>query len=376
MRRTFLKPGRCKVPSGLIGMAALVLVIEASLSSCALKFTTPLRLDWGLAGKASSEQATGCKVLCFGDSLVKHGVQPAILEAKSSGRAYNLAIQASTAATSYFQLRKAIEAGARPSAVVVDFKPNMLAGRPEFQLQGWQEFASPRDVLDLAWSAGSVSLGVKILLGRMLHSLRSRVEMRSTLVAALHGDPPPWASTNRTLLRQWTVSRGANLASKNPAFLGKVSEKAHRDLFSDYWKCHKINAGYLERFLDLAGSNGVRVYWLLPPISPELQARRDQSGVDARHTEFVSSVCARHKDVVVIDGRHAGYDHAVFVDPAHLDGDGAVALSLDLADLLARPDVGSGWVSLPRFQRRPAEIPLEDINQSRLAVESGDALRR
>ncbi|MEO6810450.1 MAG: hypothetical protein ABI353_15150 [Isosphaeraceae bacterium] len=376
MRRPFLDSRRPGVPVSLIGMVALVIVIEGSLSSRDLEFITPLRLDWGLAGKAASNQGTGCEVLCFGDSLVKHGVQPAILEAKTGQRVYNLAIQASTAATSYFQLRRAIEAGARPSSIVVDFKPNMLAGRPEFQLQGWQELASLRDALDLAWSARSVSLGVKVLLGRVLPSVRSRDEVRAALVAALHGGPPPWASTNRTLLRQWTINRGANLASKNPAFLGKVSAEAHKNLFSDYWKCHKINARYLERFLDLAGSKGVRVYWLLPPISPELQARRDQSGVDARHTEFVRSVCIRHKDVVVIDGRHAGYDHTVFVDPAHLDGDGAVALSLDLADLLARLDVGSGWVTLPGFRRRPAGIPLEDVNQSQLAVESGDALRR
>jgi hypothetical protein len=259
---------------------------------------------------------------------------------------------------------------------VVDFKPNMLAGRPEFQLQGWQELASPREVLDLAWSAGSVSLGVKVLLGRALPSLRSRDEVRDALKAAMRGDPPRWASTNRTLLRQWTINRGANLASKNPAFLGKVSEKAHKNLFSDYWKCHKINARYLERFLDLAGSKGVRVYWLLPPISPELQARRDQSGVDARHTEFVKSVIAHHQNVIVIDGRRAGYDHTVFVDPAHLDGDGAVALSLDLADLMAQPDVGSGWVSLPSFRRRSAGIPLEDVNESQLAVESEGVRRR
>jgi hypothetical protein len=77
----------------------------------------------------------------------------------------------------------------------------------------------------------------------------------------------------------------------------------------------------------------------------------------------------------VVDARHSGYGSAVFYDEAHLDRDGAAALSAGLARIIARSNHESRWQALPRYQSENAVA--EDLSASHLAVvTSGARLRR
>ena len=74
--------------------------------------------------------------------------------------------------------------------------------------------------------------------------------------------------------------------------------------------------------------------------------------------------------MTVLDGRHAGYDHTLFVDATHLDGQGAYTLSRDVADILRHDRAGGAagtarWVDLPAYRACPVEVALEDVEQSR-----------
>jgi hypothetical protein len=146
-------------------------------------------------------------------------------------------------------------------------------------------------------------------------------------------------------------------------------------MLSDGWKCHRINARYVDRLFDLAASQQIPVYWLIPPLSPELQTRREQTGVDASYMKFVRSTQARHPGVTVIDGRRSDYQTWTFADPTHLNGLGAVTLSHDLATILASPPQENRWVALPQFRDGTSSLVLEDIEQSRQAIEA-EANRR
>ena len=67
----------------------------------------------------------------FGDSLVKHGILPEVLEARLGAPAYNLALPASTAPAQYYLLRRGSPCGAAPRAIVVnDIAPGLLTGTP------------------------------------------------------------------------------------------------------------------------------------------------------------------------------------------------------------------------------------------------------
>jgi len=116
-------------PLGFLGMIGLVAAIEWTLSGHDLDFTSPMQWDWRVIGKAATrpDRVAGKDVLIFGDSLVKFGVQPRVLKRHSGTVAYNFALHTGQTPSSYFMLRRALRAGARPSVVVLDLTPHLLA---------------------------------------------------------------------------------------------------------------------------------------------------------------------------------------------------------------------------------------------------------
>lgn len=360
---------RLAIPWGVIGAVVLVAGVESFVASRPLDFSDPVSLNWRLSAADAAARAPGCAVLCVGDSLVKHAVVPSLLERQTGLSTWNLALARGPAPAAFFLLRRALEAGARPESVVVDFKPSVLVGSPRYNLRYWQEILTPRETLELARTSGGGSLFVAITLGRILPSYRSRLEVRQAIAAALKGEKPPMRPINRVCRRNWTVNQGANVAARNPEFLGSVSPEQHKTLLSHLWYCHRANRVYVRRFLELTEARGIRVYWLLPPLAPELLARREQTGAEAGYETFVQSFVKRFPHLTVVDARHSGYVPSVFVDPTHLDGLGARTVTADLAALLrqrgatSRP--ASRWVALPPFRTVDEQVALEDVEQSK-----------
>src|SRR5205823_5327851 len=142
------------VPLGLLGALALVAAIESSLRSHELEFLNTLACDWRQGALAAGRDAPGCEVLCFGDSLMKNGVAPEVIGRRLGMRSYSLAVASGPPAASYFLLRRALESGARPKAVLIDVIPHLLAWGPESFATLWPELLDVRDGLDLARSSG------------------------------------------------------------------------------------------------------------------------------------------------------------------------------------------------------------------------------
>jgi hypothetical protein len=270
---------------------------------------------------------------------------------------------------SYFLLRRVLEAGARPSAVILDVKPSILLGSPDYNIRYWQEVLTLRESLDLASADRHFTLFVKVLVGRVLPSFRSRHEIRGALVAALRGEASPLRSINQVCQRNWRANSGANVAAKNPGFTGVVDPEQRRNLHTNIWHTHRANTTYLTRILELTRERGIPVYWLLPPLAPALQAQREESGAEKGYEKFIGSMQARFSHLTVVDGRHSGYEPRLFVDATHLDGQGANTLSGDLARLLKRELSASShanrWLPLPAYRDMPALAAWEDIDQSK-----------
>ncbi len=270
-------------------------------------------------------------------------------------------------------LRRLLEAGARPSAIVVDYKPSILAGGPKFSLRHWQTVATPREAFELALASKSPALLSEITLGRLLPSVRDRVEIREAILALIRGEVASNHATNRLALRNWGANRGAHVNSARTD--GELTAEIHKRMLSDHWKWHRINAIYIERLLDLADSRQIPMYWLIPPLPPGLQAKREQTGVDAAFVDFIRKTQARHPGLVVIDGRRSGYESLTFADHTHLNGRGAVTLSHDLGEILATPPGSSRWIALPRFRDGTSSLTLEDVDQSRMAIDAASIRR-
>src|SRR3954465_2985596 len=102
------------LPWGFLGMVVLTLAAESRLSKLGAELADFSVRDWVQSRKASDRDVRGCRLLCFGDSQVKTGVVPQVLEARTGWRTHNLALVGGQAPSSYFLLRRALDRGARP----------------------------------------------------------------------------------------------------------------------------------------------------------------------------------------------------------------------------------------------------------------------
>jgi hypothetical protein len=377
MNQPSRKSARAAFPWGLLGMIGLLVTIESFIVCHDLVFSHPWGVDWRQSRRAASRYAPYCQILCFGDSLTKYGVAPRILKDRLGRRVYNLATIAGPPTNSFFLLRQALESGARPEAVLVDFIPHLLSSSPRRTEQLLPEVMSLRDCLDLAWTLRDPGLFGSLALARLLPSVKDRFEIRAQILSALRGEATDRRGELLSHVRNWTVNRGAHIVPTGPRVPGDDLPLAP-DLYPPTWRCDPATDSYVHRFLGLAARHGIPVFWLVPPFSPEVQARRAQQGLDDQFSRYLHSVQAGYPNVVVVDGRDAGYDRTVHADPIHLNSTGASAFSLQVAEVLAHHLAATGgprWVDLPRHRDGPVDAAVEDVAQSRLAVQQG-ALRR
>ena len=341
-------------PLGLAGMLVLVALVEVAIGACRADLAPPWAEDWRFARWAAEHRAPGADVLCFGDSLVKYGVLPRAIEAGAGLKAYNLATSGGTMPSAFFLLQRALDAGARPRAVVVDVAALMLADAGAAGQHNYPELATVADCAGLARARGDADLLAALLLAKALPSVAWRFELRGLVVASLAGRSGSQRAAGTEHRRRWETHRGAQ-----PMPLGRARHPREDYLVDGVspadWAIDPTDGLYLDRFLALAASQGVPVAWLIPPLGPEVHARRAMRGSDAAYDRFVRDRLARFPGVVVLDARRSGYDDSVHVDHIHLDRDGARILSADIADALAaRPGAADRWVDLPPLGGRAA----------------------
>ena len=364
---------RARRSGGFALMIALVIVVESFVVGRDLDFVHPWFWDWRLTGQAARKEVKDCEILCIGDSLVKFGVPPRVLEARLGRRAYNLAIGVGMPPSSYFILRRALESGTRPSAIIIDFKPHLLTYDLTSCARHWPEFLTARECLELSIAAGDAHFLAATMVARSLPSVRARFEIRANIEAAWRGVSVSPRDAVTAVWRNWRVNRVRQIMPRNPDAASQAfTWTVH--LFPSDWKCREINRIFIDKIFSLAEQNGVKVFWLLPPVSPATQETSEKIGLDARFESFVRVVRERHPNVIVVDGRHAGYGQDLHVDPIHLDRAGASALASDLAGIIDRfekePTPSQhAWIALPRFQASTVEPDsLEDLEQSRIVL--------
>ena len=328
--------------------------------------------DWRRTGQAATRAAVvrEASVLCFGDSLVKLGVQPRLLADGLGGgcQAYNLALCAGRAPASYFLLRRVLEAGAKPSAIVVDFNDSFLAEPPETTLRLYSELLRPGETLELSRKIDRSNFAAEVLTSQALRVVQNRFEIRRAIVDAFSGqaETAKKRATAEAMRANWRRNLGAQVMPKvatplsaDPAAWGWVQPSG--------WLPDPTNATYLDAFFRLAEARQIPVFWLLPPLHPGFTARRDQINASAPFDAFVAATGARFPGLTVVDGRHAGYDASVFIDMAHLDRDGSSRLSRSLGAILAEHLIHPGprVVALPPFASRHGELAAESAPTTR-----------
>jgi hypothetical protein len=368
---------RTAIPWGAAGMIGLIVAIECFLARNWLDFTDPVSLSWRYSAAAVQTESRGCDLLCVGDSLIKHGLLPGVIEEGTGRRTANLSAARAPALLTYFFLRRALDAGARPRAIIINAKPAVLLAGPEFNARYWQEVLTPRECLEFSLMTRNGPFMLATIVGRLLPSVRSRLEVQSHVLAAVRGETDKIPAINRVLLRNWTINRGANVAPARSERQDTAEPDIERKLHPELFFVDPTNAQGIDRLLQLANARDIPVFWLLTPLSPVLQTLRDQSGAEAGYERFVRAFVSRYpRRLTVLDARRGAYPPSLFTDLTHLNAQGAVELSRAVATalqpLLAGPRSASGphWIALAGPSERPAAsaVIVEDLDQSRKAL--------
>ncbi len=358
------------VPLGLLGALVLIALVERHVDQHPLDYLGGSHWSYKVASRVAEAGSEGDQVLCFGDSLLRLGLAPTALEAESGLRGYNFAQSGGQAPGSYFLLRRALNSGAKPSAIVVDFFPRLLAENPSFNNDNWPFLADLRDSFGLALLARKPEMFARLATRLALPSARSRISLRANVRLALQPGPVSIKHEILKSIHNWKVNRGAEITASRPGLVEDV-DAWERGYFSGF-HCSRINRAYVEKFLDLAASHQIPVFWLLPPYQPALQGRCERSGFDAEHEAFVRGFLPRYPGLFVLDARRSGYQPEVFYDLHHLGREGASVLSADVGEAIRRwrgeSSSQNQWVALPGYHPRPDATPLEDVDQSRMVV--------
>jgi hypothetical protein len=366
-RRTLRHLGR--LPLGMLGACALALLIESSLVRRDLDLCRPENLQWRRCRAVASLEAPKAEILVFGTSMVQNGVLPRVIEAHTGRSAQGLAMYASQVPGSYYLLRHALEAGARPSAIVIDLPPNFLGSDMDSNAGAWSDLLDVHDGVNLAWMRRDPVFLAGLLTRKGLPSYAYRGAIRDALRAALDGKEFSYRSENRVYLRNLAQNKGAIVPGKRPEYQGAISEYYRSILLGEGCRPASIKMQYMRRFVNLAASRGIPVFWVMSPYVPELQVGRDARNLDAAYDRFARAMLSVCPNLVVLDARHSGYEVGVFHDALHLDFEGANVLSAEVANAIKGPSP-SRWVSLPRFQPRPLEAPVEIVLDSYKAIQN------
>ena len=359
-------------------MLALVALGERAFKRVEIHALAPQTWVWRQTADAARGTEAKADILCFGDSLMEMGLLPKVIAARTGRPAYNLAIPRGQPASSYYLLRRALRAGARPTAVVVEVAPHLLrlANNGPVEREKWSELLSFTEQFDLARTTRDLDLFIRLTVSRFLPTFRNCHGIR----AALRGNGAHALFQAAQYLRNARRNCGAIVNNPVPSTsLSLPANNPHTRALFENFACDPVNSEYLERFVALAEGRGIAVYLLVPPVAVEGQQYAEESGFDAAQTSFVQSLQRRHPGVTVLDARHAGYGRELFLqDLIHLNRFGATVLSDDVAFVLGPSSIDgpSGWVRLPNYRARPIDAPVEDIAETAIAITVGSPVRR
>lgn len=364
-----------RLPLGLVGMVALLILCESCLARHALDLMHDVPFSWRWGAEMATREAPRSEILCFGDSLVKCGVAPRVVADRTGRTMWNLAVTGGRPACSYFLLRRALDAGARPVALVID--GDLLYANPFEMPYLWPQLATPLEAIEMAWVGKNPRFFARYGLAWLLPSVRGRYEIRTTLLAAVQGQTTRLRSDSELADRNWMANRGTSIAPPSVQLSSLAAQPFDASPAAvpvpGHWSCHPVNRIYLDKFLDLAASRGIPVFWVFPPHYRMLEAYFDRPNWSGLQRRFVRERVDRYPNLVVIDGLHANYDRTVVMDVSHLNQRGAVAYSIALGNvLLDRLAAGSlrssRWIELPAFAEPPPEAPVENMAQSTAAL--------
>jgi hypothetical protein len=351
-------------------MVALIVAAEGLVAPRVRTLDSGSRVEmsWNASVKSTNGPEVRAEVLCFGDSLIKLGILPRVLEDRHGLSAYNFAVLGGQAPSSYFLLRRVLDQNLRPRAVLVDFSEELLSLAPGQNPSCWADTFGLRQSTELAWHSCDPALAVSTGLHRLLTRWCDQNHRSAFLGIGLETRA---ADDPRMFERNWRLNRGAQVAPR--AFVpveGLCSANGER------WRPQPANTYYVDRLLRTAEDSQIPVFWILTPSIPVHREQLEQSGLYSAYRNFVADRVAAFDCLTVLDGQRLFADTGAFRDPIHVNRDGAIRLSVAVGAAieprLRGGSSGARWIDLVEMgdqaTSRYQEF-VEDLDQSRAAIE-------
>jgi hypothetical protein len=366
--RSAIGARRGAYPFGLFGMVALIAGAE-SVHAPRVRTVDPVgrvELSWSESAAAADGPQARADVLCLGDSLIKLGILPRVLEARTGVSAYNLAVLGGQAPSTCFLLRRVLEQGFRPRALLVDFSEDLLSLPPGQNPTCWADTVGARQSMELAWRSSdpalAISAGLHCVLPRWCDQSHTKDAFGLGLDQITADDP-------RVFERNWQINRGAQVAPRAFVPVDGLSAEDGKE-----WRPQAANAFYIDRLLRTAEASEIAVFWVL---TPSVSGRRERRGAHAAYRKFIDHQLAAHPCLTVLDGQRLFGNKGAFRDPTHVNRDGAIRLSVAVSAAIEPRLYGAGssarWIELVESSDQESsnyQKLVEDLDQSRGAVRS------
>ncbi len=378
--------GSLPYPVGMLAALALVAGMELFAIGPKNDLDTFIPASWSEASRAAQCEAITADVLFLGDSQVKGGLIPAAFDQSVHLHTYNLAVIGGQPASALALLRQAIDAGARPRALVIGFYPGLLGADSRINLRQWPDLLGTSGCMRMLWSNRDFAFVAPLLMHSLLPSLRRREEIRAALVSLATGQPDVASIKAQGYRRNWRLNAGAQALPINHAFLDESlpppgEPGAALNKTGKLWRAKAEHLDSLRKLLAQADARGIAVFWLLPTNAPGLRAFRQSSGLEAAYLRTIQGLQSEFPGLIVLDPNHVLNGPTGFSDPCHLDHLGAWSLSMATAEAIrSRLSLGdvadmrlSQWITLagPADGAPFAIKTLEDVDQSTRVVQIG-----
>lgn len=361
-------------PMGAVGMVFLVAIMEFVIAGTA-RFTSEKSASWSFASRAAARDAIDADVIILGDSMVKFGVLPPVIEARNRGRAFNLALFDGPPLASLALLEQLTANGAQPRALVINLMPHQLARDVLDRKHSgmWRLLMDFATSCRLAWRFQSPGLPLDVVWSSAFPSLAARDGIRASIEAALIQKERSTQAVINVYTNNWKSNQGAHLLAERSE-PGRFSKLNH-ELFPSDWRPDRANLAIISEILNTARQRNIQVFWLISPLHPEAEQALLECGVTSRYSALIASFQRSFPELTVLDARSIGIEAEDFVDAVHLDRKGAIALSESISRALS-VETNGGRVKLTRVTHSLAAPAMQDIGESRLAAGREHRARR
>ncbi len=317
--------------------------ILAFLLATALFVSLELMLNWVLPNPARDELqqyreqvlATPSTVQVMGDSAAYCGVSCEALASlpASEGKSFAMLAAPGTGPLfAYFVLKKQIENGVVPEAIVYLPSPHTFASSrlPKFVAcyatwkEVWTAACGTRELADITYG----------LLCRGSYSLRYREELASLIRDRDLG------ALVRLGLASGNTDLGMASSEEEPGTKVFTSKDAYPSTYGKPFSVLPVNLWASQRFLELAAENRIPVFWSLMPVPQIVRESRARFDFDRTYEAYVASLCTGLSDadgtlnLLAVLQRPPVYGDDHFLDPTHLNPYGRKRFTMELADQL------------------------------------------